>query len=311
MQKLTRSERNDVYEGWLTGASKTSLAENFNVSRRTIGRIIDSINSSVEADSSVEYITVDKAKKFIDNSNTTEEKPKPFSMIGSDSFITVVYEGKVYNCDSDHPQFENAMKAMKRNDHQAVIKIINTKEAVKSYTKGNIEIINNQLTYKGIVFDNSLTKRIIENMHSGKSFEPLLKFFKNLVKNPSRDVVYQLFDFMQHNDIKIDDDGNLICWKRVNSNYRDFYTNSIDNSVGKTVKIPRNTVDENKNKTCSFGLHVCAWSYIPKYHGGSGIIIQVKVNPKHVVAIPTDYNNSKMRCCRYKVMGYFSNGMHY
>ena len=29
----------------------------------------------------------------------------------------------------------------------------------------------------------------------------------------------------------------------------------------------------------------------------------IKINPRDVVSIPYDYNNEKMRCCRYEVIG--------
>ena len=29
----------------------------------------------------------------------------------------------------------------------------------------------------------------------------------------------------------------------------------------------------------------------------------LKINPRDVVSIPTDYNDSKGRCCRYEVIG--------
>jgi hypothetical protein len=36
--------------------------------------------------------------------------------------------------------------------------------------------------------------------------------------------------------------------------------------------------------------------------GGERIVI-LKINPRDVVSIPTDYNNSKGRACRYEIIG--------
>ncbi|UQJ95396.1 rIIB protein [Klebsiella phage CPRSB] len=88
----------------------------------------------------------------------------------------------------------------------------------------------------------------------------------------------------------------------MRDNYKDLATGKFDNSPGVTVSMPRNMVDEDKTRTCSTGLHVAAKSYLPHYGGGVGRVIQVKVDPADVVAIPVDYNNAKMRVCRYKVM---------
>jgi len=63
----------------------------------------------------------------------------------------------------------------------------------------------------------------------------------------------------------------------------------------------RNEVNDDKNQTCSAGLHFCSQDYL-NHFGGSRIMI-LKINPRDVVSIPTDYKNSKGRCCRYEVIG--------
>jgi hypothetical protein len=71
--------------------------------------------------------------------------------------------------------------------------------------------------------------------------------------------------------------------------------------------MPRNKVDEDKDRTCSYGLHFCSISYLPHFSdscGGHTMI--VKINPKDVVAIPADYNNTKGRTCRYEVIGEYT-----
>lgn len=223
-------------------------------------------------------------------------------MIGSESFITVINEGVVCTVDSSHEQFDNALEAVKIGDIQKVLTLINTKEALKTYSKGDIKIIGHQVLYKDVVFDTGITKRIIREMYNERPYEHLVAFFERLMHNPSRDAVYQLYGFLVHNDIEITDDGYILCWKRVSKDYKDLYTGTIDNSLGMVVSVPRNTVDENKNETCSHGLHVAAKSYLPYYGGGRGVIIQCKVDPADVVAIPTDYYNAKMRVCRYTVL---------
>jgi hypothetical protein len=65
--------------------------------------------------------------------------------------------------------------------------------------------------------------------------------------------------------------------------------------------MPRNQVDEDKDRTCSHGLHFCAQSYLSQYHGGNGKVVIVKINPADVCAIPSDYANAKGRCSKYLV----------
>jgi hypothetical protein len=47
-------------------------------------------------------------------------------------------------------------------------------------------------------------------------------------------------------------------------------------------------------------LHVCSQSYLG--HFGGDRVIVCKINPKDVVSVPADYNNAKMRVCRYEVV---------
>jgi hypothetical protein len=60
-------------------------------------------------------------------------------------------------------------------------------------------------------------------------------------------------------------------------------------------------VDDNKDNTCSTGLHFCSQSYLSCFGGERTVI--VKINPADVVSIPSDYNDAKGRACRYEVIG--------
>jgi len=67
--------------------------------------------------------------------------------------------------------------------------------------------------------------------------------------------------------------------------------------------MPRNLVDSDDRNTCSTGLHACSYEYLNYYiHDENDRIVLVEINPRDVVSIPIDYNNTKLRCCRYKVV---------
>lgn len=280
-------QKKAVYEGFLTSANKTALAKQFGVSVRTIGRVI--------TEQHAKYNKPEPSKPL----PVTDTSSK---MIGSESFITLVLNGKIVTADSSHPNFEKAHALMVKGDIEGVATLLDTTEALKIYSKGNIKIIGHKVLYKDIVFDSGITQRIVREMYNDRPYEHLVNFFEKLMENPSRDAVYQLYGFLVHNDIELADDGDFYAWKRVREDFRDLASGKFDNSPGVVVEMPRNQVDEDKNRTCSCGLHVAAKSYLPHYGGGRGKVIQVKVNPRDVVAIPTDYDNAKMRVCRYQVM---------
>jgi hypothetical protein len=88
----------------------------------------------------------------------------------------------------------------------------------------------------------------------------------------------------------------------------DCYTGEVDNSVGMHVSMHRNDVNDDRNITCSTGLHFCSLGYLnaSNYGGENGtVIVMVKINPKDVVSIPRDYNNTKGRCCAYEVLAVY------
>ena len=238
------------------------------------------------------------------------------------NFINLIQDGKTYTADATHPSFEIArgilMKVYGQPEAEAqrllgqALTAINVKRAVQNFMQGSVKIEGDTVSYKGMEIDNGLTQRILDAMKEGKDFKFLINFFENLMLNPSRRAVNELFGFLQHNDIELTADGHFLAWKRVNSNYMDMYTGKISNKPGSVVEVPRNAVDEDSNRTCSAGLHVAAKSYLPHYGGGRGVIVQVKVHPRDVVSIPVDYNNAKMRTCRYEVLKDVTSGFsHY
>lgn len=280
-------QKKAVVNGFTTGATKTALANQFGVSVRTIGRVID------------EWLKNNPSTRVQKPVKKTKTEPK---MIGNESFIVLVHDGEVISANSSHPNFAAAFEMLKEKQIEAVKQLLSVEHAVTVYSRGDIKIIGHQLLYKDVVFDTGITHRIIREMHNNRPYEHLLNFFERLMQNPSRDAVYQLYGFLVHNDIELTEDGHFLAWKRVSDDYKDLATHTFDNSPGAIVKMDRKDVCPDKTKTCSRGLHVAAKSYLPHYGGGSGRIIQCKVDPADVVAIPIDYDNAKMRVCRYEVM---------
>jgi hypothetical protein len=92
-----------------------------------------------------------------------------------------------------------------------------------------------------------------------------------------------------------------LAYKKVSEDYKDVYSGTFDNSVGKVCEMERNQVDDDKDRTCSVGLHFCSQEYLNHFGGERTMIL--KINPRDVVSIPSDYHNSKGRCSRYEVIG--------
>jgi hypothetical protein len=106
---------------------------------------------------------------------------------------------------------------------------------------------------------------------------------------------------LEKGGMPITPDGYFLAYKKVRANYKDCHSGTMDNSVGKTVSMERNAVDDNRENECSHGLHFCSESYLSQF-GGDRIMI-LKINPRDVVSIPKDYQNAKGRACSYEVIG--------
>jgi hypothetical protein len=221
--------------------------------------------------------------------------------------IVAVINGKNFTATPDHPNYQKLLTNARAYDFDQFVKNYDLVANVSMYISGDVQIKDATFIYKGHVIHNTLTKRIINFMRNDLPFLPLVKLFENLLQNPSMRTVNELYDFLDLGELPITTDGHFLAYKNVKADYKDIHSGTFDNSVGSICEMPRNLVDEDKDRTCSKGLHFCSIKYLPHFadsNGGHTMI--VKINPKDVVAIPADYNNTKGRTCRYEVIGEYT-----
>jgi hypothetical protein len=224
------------------------------------------------------------------------------SIVGP-TFITVMMDGVTHTINGDHANYAGIREALKAKDHVLVEQLINVKNTLIKFVQGAVRVDGDQVFYGDMEVKGSVVNRILQMVREGFDAQPMLNFLANLMRNPSKRAVDELYGFLEATKLPITEDGHFLAYKKVNSDYRDFYTGKMDNSVGKVLEMPRNQVDDNKDQTCSYGLHFCSLSYLPHYHGGSGRVVIVKIDPADVVSIPSDYNNAKGRAARYEIVG--------
>ena len=248
----------------------------------------------------------------------------PYIIQGSQ--VTVVIGSKPHVVSKSHPMFQRVVDAIKANDWETVDNIIDPKKVVLEYGNGNIAIEGDKLFWKGEEFHSSLSVRMIRMLQDGFDIKPMVAFMENLMLNPSKRAVTELYGFLEKNNLPITPDGNFLAYKKVRQDYKDVYSEKVLNKPAvymndtdkeyiktvqngvkveivdgiTTVSMERNKVDDDQNRTCSTGLHFCSRDYL-NHFGGERIVI-VKINPRDVVSIPTDYNDSKGRACRYGVI---------
>ncbi len=223
----------------------------------------------------------------------------PFLIQGNN--LVVVIDNKPHTINKTHISYQKVVDAIKSGEWETVREVIDPKKVVINYGKGNVEVQGDKLFWKGKEFHNALSNRMISMLQEGLPIEPLVLFMDNLMKNPSKRSVTELYGFLEKNNLPITSDGHFLAYKKVRKDFKDCHTGTMDNSVGQVVEMERNEVDDDQNRTCSTGLHFCSQNYL-NHFGGERTVI-VKINPADVVSIPTDYDNSKGRACRYEVIG--------
>ena len=252
-----------------------------------------------------------------------------FPYIVQGSNITVVIGTTPHTVSKNHITYNKLLAAIKAGEWETVQDIIEPKQVVLNFGQGNVSIQGDKIFWKGREMHNALTKRMVAMIQEDFPVDPLVAFMENLMENPSKRAVNELYGFLEKNTLPITSDGCFLAYKKVRQDYLDCHsgtvlnkpaaymtdedTAALEEAAGKNsevtvevvdgvtvVSMERNLVDDDQNRTCSTGLHFCSKDYL-NHFGGERIVI-LKINPRDVVSIPNDYNDSKGRCARYEIV---------
>jgi len=216
----------------------------------------------------------------------------------TDKTMTVIVNGSTEFVDLETDLGKECLDLYRRGKFNEIPDIIT---ASKLLGGGVEESESGRLVVDGVEMDVELANKVREFKSKGLPFDYLIKLAEKIEDIDSYFVRHQLYGFLKHNGHPITPTGNFIAYKMVRSDFKDIHSNTFDNSVGSTVSMPRRDCNEDPNEPCSAGLHVAAYDYAHDF--GSGNLVLCEVDPRDVVAVPKDYDQKKMRTCRYKVVG--------
>ncbi len=231
----------------------------------------------------------------------------PAYTITHSGVITLHSNGKVYTASKTHSNYDAIVKAVKSKKFKGIDKLFNVGAVIEKRSRKTLKLEKGKLTYGGKPLHHVVVDRVMYFMKEEFDFKPLVNFLKNLLQNPSENSVAQLYGFVERNNLPITWDGYILCYKAVNSEFKDFNSGTFDNSVGKTVSMPRDQVVDDPNTACGPGLHVGGLVYLNWFQdqGHKGHVLLVKVHPKDVVSVPKDHNEGKCRTCKYTVLSVY------
>jgi hypothetical protein len=221
--------------------------------------------------------------------------------------ISMMIDNKMKSIDSSHVNYKIIIDKLNNEDYDGILDLIDLASIVKEKldsVESSFVLIGNVISYNSYSLNDMMSRRVIDMMDNKMNLKPLERFIDKLLNNPSYRAVNSLYEFLEFGGIPITPVGKFLVYKKVSNEYKDIHSGLFDNSIGTTVNMNRFEVDEDPDNTCSYGLHVCSFDYLKNFgYRANDRVIICEVDPSDVVAIPKDYNNTKMRVCRYKVIG--------
>lgn len=228
--------------------------------------------------------------------------------------ILLFIDGTQFTVGNDHPNFNRIKDAIKTKNFAVIPALADIVTSVRNWLNNgqDFELRGDQVYLNSVAFSREITNKVLSMLEAGANAEPLYAFLRKVRANPSKIAQDELLLFCVANGFMIHEDGDIIAYKSVRGNYTDIHSGKFRNAVGDVVTMERGQVDDNRERTCSTGLHFASHEYASTWAGNiDGVnrrLMVMKINPRDVVSIPSDYNNQKGRCCRYEVISELNGG---
>lgn len=217
---------------------------------------------------------------------------------------------------SDHPNFQEILDGAVAGD-ESIIDLFDTSLTVATKFEklsDRVTVANGRVYFDGDELHNVLTEQILRLLNEGADFMPFVRFLDKLMQNPEQHSRDNLYRWLNAGDWSITGNGDIIGYKGIakdgNGGYVSIHsgraivdgevvTGRIPNAPGSTIEMPRSEVTFDPAVGCHSGLHIGTWDYANSF--GRGGVLEVRVNPRDVVSVPTDSGDQKLRACRYEV----------
>lgn len=232
--------------------------------------------------------------------------------------ITVVKNGKMFTADSDsHANISEIIEAAIAGDDD-IEELFDIGKAISR----KFERLTDRISLSGgrVLLDNdpapkAISDAIIRHHAAGSDFKPLVNFLDKLANNPSKESVEQLYPWLvANNGFTITEEGDLIAYKGVAKSFDKYVsvnsgsaivdgervTGAIPNEIGSIVEMPRSEVVDDSGVPCGPGLHAGTYTYAEGWARGG--LLEVLIDPRDVVSVPSDSSSQKLRVCRYRVL---------
>lgn len=227
----------------------------------------------------------------------------------------------IYEADSSHPHWQAIMTGLENNDH-SIYELFDVQGGMVKRLKvlsDRVDYDGKNILFDGDVIHSALSEQILRFIQQGVGdYAPLVRFWEKLASNPNEHSREQLYRWLKTHNFTITDDGDIVGYKGVKviwqdraEGFRSIHSGKavvdgkevngfVPNEPGAVITMPRSEVQHDPRVGCHSGLHVGTWDYANNF--AQGAVLEVHVNPRDVVSVPTDCSDAKLRCCKYKVV---------
>jgi hypothetical protein len=242
-----------------------------------------------------------------------------FSLVineGTESLVAII-DGEVFVATDAHPQWatirETALAGEELTEDLFRLDMIAGQKF--DGLSDRVSVSGGTVYLDGDPVHSSLTDQIVRFISEGvEDWKPLVRFFEKVQSNPNEHSREQLYDWLARRDFTITPDGDFIAYKGVENapdgGLQSIHTGhaivngevvrgKIPNPLGGIIEMPRADVTHDPSQGCHTGLHVGTYEYANAF--ARGALLEVIVNPRDVVSVPSDSQYQKMRVCRYRI----------
>lgn len=241
--------------------------------------------------------------------------------------ITVFSEGGPIEVPAHSLKYQLIINALNENqsDKELIeIALQSENQMVADFSANRVKYENGELMASGISIPDSIVSRVRRIIEAGiTNIKPWVYFLDKLIDNPSRASVEALYDWLEYQGLPLAQDGDVLGYKSVNSDYYSHTAGNtplisghveegrILNKVGSVIEMARNQVDDNRDHGCSHGLHIGNYEYATHFGGDNSKLLVVKFNPSDAVSVPHCTSHQKLRVSKYTVIKDITNTKSY
>ena len=239
---------------------------------------------------------------------TLTEADKPNAAISSSNGIILVFGSRTITIPPSHPNYEAIREELEDTpvDFEYILTIADIPRALNQFieearanTSLMVDTLRKVVTYDGRDLPSMFAEKLLKLMRHDMAPTTIINFLQKLYSNKTPSVIEDLLPFCSVNNFMLWDDGDILGFKSVREDFKDHHSGRFNNTPGNICRMPREEVNVDRYSPCSHGLHVAARVYAENFNSYKSRLLVVKVDPRHVVAIPIDHDQQKMRCCEY------------